>query len=186
MKLLLLALALIMAGCTPATEPLNVTPRSDVPATIAVASRLVQPDERADPPQPGMPAPDFTYRMNDGSTQSLSMLRGRKVVLNFWATWCEPCRAEMPDLQRLADARSADLTVLGVNKDQELDPILSFLPEVPVRYTLIANPDGDISERYGVRSLPMTYFINSDGSVAAMHIGFMDYTEMERQVANLR
>jgi thiol-disulfide isomerase/thioredoxin len=185
MKLLVAVLLLCtLAACTVGAEPIRVTPRSDVPATIAVVSQMAEP--KGNPPQPGEAAPEFSYSMNDGSARSLSMLRGRKMILNFWATWCEPCRAEMPDLQRLADTHQADLVVLGINKDQELDQILSFLPEVPVRYTLIANPKGDISERYGIRSLPMTYFINSDGSVAHVRIGFMEYAEMEQLLAELR
>lgn len=169
----------------PAPTPGNTSAASPaVPPTIAVESRLL---DRGSPaiPSPGQVAPDFVYTFTDGTMQRLSDLRGRRVLLNFWATWCGPCEEEMPDLQRLANERS-DVTVLAINKLELVEAIVPFAQERGLTLTLIANPDGDISERYGAKNIPISYFINSDGSVGSRHLGIMTYETMMEQIERLK
>jgi thiol-disulfide isomerase/thioredoxin len=120
----------------------------------------------------GDTAPDFEYRTADGAVHRLSDLRGKVVVVNFWATWCGPCRQEMPDLQRVADGEQA--VVLGVNKLEAPEAIGPYAGEVGVRFTLVADRSGDIPERYGVRNLPTSFFIRPDGTVSDWRLGAMD------------
>ena len=164
--LLLFALALAACGGQPAPAPLTVDPGN---AVITTESRLL--DRGFGKLAPGDLAPDFSFTMPDGSTQKLSDLKGRPVLLNFWATWCLPCVEEMPELERAYTAEGSDLAVLAVNRNELPDAIARFAPKVSVTFPLIANIDGAIGDRYGVTSLPTTYFINRDGTISAAQIG---------------
>jgi thiol-disulfide isomerase/thioredoxin len=137
-------------------------------------------------PREGEAAPDFRYTMAGGHAHQLSELRGRVVLVNFWATWCAPCKEEMPDLQRLADEYGDAVTVLGVNKLESLEAIGPFVRQMGVTFTLLGNPEGDISERYGAKNIPLTYFVRPDGTIGAVHIGVMTYDEAKAQVDLLR
>jgi len=180
----LLVVILALAGCggqrgsSPATDRVPV----DIPPGIAIESRMI--DRGGGLPAPGDPAPDFAFTFAGGETRRLSDLRGAKVVLNFWATWCAPCEEEMPDLQRI-DARD-DVVVLGVNRLELPDVIIPFARERNLTFTLIANPDGDIAERYGAKNIPISYFINSDGTINHRQIGIMSFEMMQDQVERLR
>lgn len=166
----LLALAALLAACAQPDAPASLGAATAAPGSvIAAESRLL--DEGSGRPAVGDPAPDFSYSLGDGTAVRLSDLRGRPVVLNFWATWCIPCVDEMPELQRAADASGGDLVVLAVNRNETRDAIARFTGRVSVRFPLITNTSGDISERYGVTNLPTTYFINSDGTIAARQLG---------------
>jgi thiol-disulfide isomerase/thioredoxin len=166
----LLALALsACGGAAPAIGPA-------VPHTIAQESKLVDTTAPVDLPQVGQVAPDFQYTMADGSTHLLSQLRGKKVLVNFWATWCGPCRSEMPDLQKALGETGDSVVVLGVNKAQELKEIAPFADELRISFPLIANPAGDIAGRYGAQNLPTSYFINSDGTIGLKKTGVMNYS----------
>jgi thiol-disulfide isomerase/thioredoxin len=185
-----LALALValcvwmLTGCgSGAATPAPVIP-AGLPATVAVSSEMAATGGGV--PLAGERAPDFTYRMVDGDVRSLSALRGRKVLVNFWATWCVPCKEEMPDLQRLADEYGERVAVLGVNKLEALEAIGPFAADLGITFTLVANPEGDIAQRYGAKNLPTTYFINSDGTVGAVHIGVLTYDEAKAEIKRLR
>jgi thiol-disulfide isomerase/thioredoxin len=172
---------LLLAGCgtsTPAQIP------ADLPPSVAVRSELI--GEAGAPPAPGEMAPDFRYTMPDGTVRTLAELRGRKVLVNFWATWCAPCKEEMPDLQRIADEYGETVQVVGVNKLEALEAIGPFANDLDVRFTLVANPEGDISDGYAARNLPLTYFINSDGTIGHVQIGVITYDEAKSQVDRLR
>ena len=131
-------------------------------------------------------APDFSYRLPDGTTQRLSDLRDKQVILNFWATWCGPCIEEIPLLQQTAHANAGTLLVLGVNKLEEPVTIAAFAEKTGVTFPLVANLSGDISVRYGARLLPMTYFINSDGTISAIEIGALDAAKITARLKAMR
>ncbi len=181
-QILLLVAVIILAGCSGQSARPQVSGGS---STIAVESQLVDSTVGSGLPLGGEKAPDFQYTMADGSVRKLSDLRGKKVLINFWATWCEPCRAEMADIQRIANERD-DLVVLGVNKLEQIDVIVPFARELGVSFLLIANPKGDISERYGANNIPLSYFINSDGTVGVRQLGIMDYDKIQRRLSALQ
>lgn len=177
----LLTIALAACGAsqpapTPSIEAKNVT--------IASESALI--DTGSARPNDGEIAPDFSYTLADGSVHKLSELRGKHVLLNFWATWCMPCREEMPELQQAADEHSDNLVVLAVNRNEAPEAITKFGSEVGVRFTLIANISGNISERYGATSLPITYFINSDGTISSRQLGALSTEALTKHLGTLQ
>ena len=174
--LVLGSLALALSACAGANGGAAATAGPAVAHTIAPASKLLDDSAPADIPQVGQPAPDFQYTMMDGSTHTLAQLRGKKVLINFWATWCGPCRSEMPDLQKALGEAGDAVVLLGVNKAQELKEIGPFADELRISFPLIANPAGDIAGRYGAQNLPTSYFINSDGTIGLRKTGVMNYT----------
>jgi peroxiredoxin len=121
----------------------------------------------------GEPVPDFRLDTPDGAELRLSDFRGQAVVLNFWATWCAPCRAEMPDLQALHDEHAAtgDLTVVAIDLQESGDSVTSFAEELELTFPLALDRSGDVAERYGLIGLPGTFFIDVDGILRARALG---------------
>ena len=121
-------------------------------------------------------APDFEVKTIDGGTIRLSELRGQTVVLNFWASWCSPCRAEMPEFQQLWEERAprGDLTVLAVNflREDSVPDATRFARELELTFPVAFDtPEGDIGRRYAVRGLPATFFIDREGVVRDAQLG---------------
>lgn len=179
---LVLLLGLAACGAAPAAVP------ADLPANIAVDSRLLDSSEAAAGvlPEVGEEVPEFQFTEANGTTVKLSELRGKRVLINFWATWCGPCRAEMPDLERARQQYGDDVVILGVNKLEALEQIKPFAEELKVGFKLIANPEGDISERYGAKNIPITYFVNRDGTIGHRRLGVMNYEFISEQIEKLR
>jgi cytochrome c biogenesis protein CcmG/thiol:disulfide interchange protein DsbE len=126
-------------------------------------------------PSVGMLAPDF--ELTDavtGEKVRLSSLRGRPVWLNFWASWCEGCREEMPLIQQNYDARRGDgLAVIGINVQESATAALEFTRERGFNWTFVLDSDGKVTDRYYVNGLPFHVFIERDGTVAAIHPGII-------------
>ncbi|PKN81271.1 MAG: thiol:disulfide interchange protein [Chloroflexi bacterium HGW-Chloroflexi-9] len=122
----------------------------------------------------GQRAPDFSLvRADTGETLSLSDLRGKTVIVNFWATWCPPCRAEMPDLQGAYDERLAagDLVILGVNEEEGAEQVQRFIAEFGLTFPVVLDKDAAVRRRYNVPGLPATFFIDRDGIIRARSYG---------------
>jgi cytochrome c biogenesis protein CcmG/thiol:disulfide interchange protein DsbE len=128
------------------------------------------------PPAPiiGHPAPAFSLQTVDGQPLALADLAGQPVILNFWATWCLPCRAEMPELQRLHERLvEAGLVVLGVNQAEQLPAVTSYRQELGIDFPSVVDPRLGVSRQYGVNSLPTTFFIDRVGVIRDIFIGPM-------------
>lgn len=125
-------------------------------------------------PQVGYRAPDFTLDRLDGGDVTLSDLRGQVVVVNFWATWCPPCRAEMPDLQRAYEERKGEgLTILAVNttfQDSELSAA-QFVQDLALDLPILLDRSGEMSRSYELRAMPTTLFIDRQGIVREVILG---------------
>ena len=138
--------------------------------------------------RPKIPAPDFTLTDQFGNTHTLEDYRGKTIFLNFWATWCPPCRAEMPDIQALYENREEEgenaLVVLGVaapNYGQETDAegIAAFMEENGYTYPVLMDEDGALTAAYGIYSYPTTFMIDREGNVFGYVSGQLTMEMME-------
>ncbi|PZN06264.1 MAG: alkyl hydroperoxide reductase [Bacillota bacterium] len=136
----------------------------------------------------GTPAPDFELQDVTGRTVRLSDYRGKVVFLNFWATWCPPCREEMPEIQRLVDKGVPDLVVLGVNTSDPATPaeVKAFMERNGFTWRVPYDAGSRVARIYRVVYLPTSYFIGPDGIVWAKYIGPMSLPVMESYVERAR
>lgn len=116
-------------------------------------------------------APDFTLTALDDTSYTLSELRGRWVLVNFWATWCEPCKREMPLFQQLAEAHADTLTVLAINQREDAAAVAAFGDEYGLSFPLLLNPDDATVMAYQVIGLPQTLIVNPSGEVVFRQFG---------------
>lgn len=125
--------------------------------------------------RPGNVAPDFEFSDFDGRRSRLSEFRGGPLALNFWASWCIPCRAEMPDLEAALDRyEPRGLAIIGVNYGESYKTARRFLDEVGVALTAFAfDPDQDVVRRYAIEGMPTTYFLDRDGVITRVVTGVL-------------
>jgi len=123
-------------------------------------------------------APNFTLTDLDGARKSLSDMRGKVVLLTFWATWCAPCRHEMSQIEALWEQyRNHGFTVLAVNVDRgNISGIRDFIRQRNLSFPSVLDPDGTVRNTYGVRALPTTYLIGRDGKIIGRIIGERDWS----------
>lgn len=145
----------------------------------------------APPPSPrqGFSAPDFTLDAWGGGQVSLSELRGKAVLINLWASWCPPCRAEMPAIERVYQMyQDQGFVVLGVNttnQDREADAV-RFVQEFNLTFPILFDRSGSVSARYGLRALPTTFFVDRKGVIQEVVIGGpMSETSIQTRVKSL-
>ncbi len=134
------------------------------------------------------PAPDFTLRGPDGRNLRLGEQRGQVVLVNFWASWCGPCRQEMPQLNRLYDKyRSAGLVMLGVNIDDDARVGAATAQRWGVRFPVLLDEQKAVTRLYDLGSMPATVLIDRDGRVRYLHRGWRDGADelYERQIREL-
>lgn len=132
-------------------------------------------------PSKGSIAPDFMWQ-EGGKTVSLSSYRGKKpVFVNFWGTWCPPCKAEMPEMQKLYSANKDILEIIGVSMAPRDWPqqVLRFVNNSPYSWKFVHDGDYSIAQRYGVMSIPSSYFIDKNGVIQAVHVGAMTGSMMQ-------
>ncbi len=156
------------------TQPVfnwSQSPLTDSPATVGAA------------------APDFELLDRSGQAVRLSDFQGKAVVVNFWASWCPPCREEMPALQTIA-SKYADqgLVVLGINTSfsDSRDEALQFMDELGLTFPILFDETGEVTEKtFGVIGLPVTFWIKPDGSIHSIHVGPATLADMTDQAAQL-
>lgn len=126
--------------------------------------------------RPGTPPPAFTGPTLDGRLLSLSDLRGRVVVINFWASWCAECRPEMPVLETLhRELASRGLAIVGINAREQTRAIERYATQLGLTFPLVRDPAGKNSDRYGVIGLPTTFVVGRDGRAVAFVVGARDW-----------
>ena len=159
---IILASGLLITGCT--TESGN-------PATATV----------------GQVAPDFTLQNLDGKSVSLSDFRGTPVLLNFWATWCGPCRFEMPFLQEIYDEQSErGFVLLTVNIAESPTKVADFMTELDLSLPVLLDARSEISKVYGITAIPTSFLIDKDGVIQKRIIGaFSSAAEIESELSEI-
>ena len=140
-------------------------------------------------PKP-VPAPPFTLADMDEEEHSLEDLRGKVILLNFWATWCPPCRREMPSMERLYQKLSGDnFTVIAINQMEDPDHVFAYTGQLDVdpTFTILYDTDSKVSNSFDVKGLPTTYLIDKQGNIRYRAIGGreFDHPEVEKQIMEL-
>jgi len=136
-------------------------------------------------PQKGFRAPDLTLLNLEGQEVSLSDFRGKLVLVNFWATWCSPCRQELPAIQAQYESTD-DLVVLGVNFQEGADEVRPFVTEAGLTFPVLLDETGRATLIYRVRGLPTSFLVDADGLIAAVHVGPMTARQLASYVAQAR
>ncbi len=129
-------------------------------------------------------APDFEFSTFDGERMRLSDLRGQPVFLNFWASWCGPCRQEMPNMQTMLEKySSAKLVVLAMNNGESIAPAQRFLDRIEVQLSEFGyDPTAQVVKKYQVTGLPVSYFIDANGVITRVVAGELSFNVMESSV----
>ncbi|HSB52656.1 MAG TPA: TlpA disulfide reductase family protein [Dissulfurispiraceae bacterium] len=139
----------------------------------------------AGPPSPfdveklsGQAAPDFALQDLEGNTVSLSSFKGKVVFLNFWATWCPPCKDELPSIEKLHNLmKQKGLVVLAVSIDKSPEKVRDFLKQHPVSFRVLMDKNASASRSFKVFSLPMTFIIDKRGVLIEKHFGEKDWSK---------
>lgn len=135
-------------------------------------------DQTLTPMQDRPAAPEFDLKDPEDRPQRLEDYRGKAVILNFWATWCPPCREEMPSMQRAHEAVSGDgIAVVAINVGEDADTILQFLTNYPVEFPLPMDLDSRVVQSYPVKGLPTTFVIDPQGRLAYVATGGREWDD---------
>jgi len=135
-------------------------------------------------PKVGSIAPPFELADPSGERVSLEGLRGKPLILNFWATWCPPCRAEMPDLQAFYERnREVGLVVIGIDHGEDAKAVNEFEPRIT--YSVLLDKDKEVSRKYHIFGLPSSFFIDRDGIIRTVWPGFMNAEIIEKNAAKI-
>ena len=158
---------LVVQGCTPSSQSIT----SDGQEATAVVNA-------------GESAPDFTLVDLEGNQVSLSDFRGKTVFVNFWATWCPPCRAEMPEIEAIyQEYKDKDVVVIGVDILESEDVVRQFVEQGGYSWTFVLDTTGEVTASYNITAIPTSLFIDKDGIIQAVNIGAMTKRAMENKLA---
>lgn len=148
--------------------------------TLALPGAAIEPGKGLTE-MPGHPqAPAFELEDIDGKVHRLSDYRGKVLIVNFWATWCPPCRAEMPSMERAwKKTRKEGIVVLAINVGEDADTIFQFTADYPVTFPLLMDQDSEVVGPWGVRGLPTTYVVDPQGRIIYRAIGGREWDDPE-------
>ncbi len=170
------ALVLLLAdiGCNGGGDAVT---ESDAPPAGSAAA--CDPDAK--------PATDFTMKDLEGADVKLSSYKGKIVLVNFWATWCVPCKAEIPDFIELQDAYADDVQFLGISVDDKVEDLKPYVAEYKMNYpVLLGLGRTDVEEAYGpLFGIPQTFVINREGLICKKHAGISTKEKFEREIKAL-
>lgn len=182
----LIALA-VLAGCAPGTTPdaASGSTTAEEPAPVAPAPRCEElPDQPAAAGQDALP-PLTLSCLGPGPAVSLDQLTGRPTLVNLWATWCLPCREEMPLLQDAFIEHGQQVRFLGVDTQDSPEAAASFVADFQIGYPHALDPDGELLQQLGVRGLPVTLAIDGDGRIVDRVVGQLDAQELQHLMETL-
>ncbi len=137
-------------------------------------------------PNIGSPAPNFALKDLDGNMIYLEETLGKVVLLNFWATWCGPCRVEMPFFERTyAEFKDEDFVVLAVDFDEPIEAVRAFKEELNLNFPILLDPGGEVQRTYRVLGYPTSVLIDREGLIHAIHVGIMTEAQLDDYLGEL-
>lgn len=134
-------------------------------------------------------APDFELLTLEGETVRLSDYRGQRVFVNFWATWCPPCRAEMPDMQKLYAEQDVPVEILAVNltsTEKNKENVKNFVADFDLTFSILMDTNSAVADKYKVQAYPTSYMIDSEGRISFVAPGAMNQELMAREVKKMK
>ncbi|MDD3705761.1 MAG: redoxin domain-containing protein [Clostridiaceae bacterium] len=130
---------------------------------------------------------DFSLEDLNGNKVDLSSFKGKKIFLNFWATWCPPCKAEMPDIEKLyQETKDSDLVILAVNVGEDKKTAQNFMNANKYNFTVLLDVTGEVSRLYQVTGIPTSYFIDTEGFLEDGITGGISLESMKEYISNLK
>jgi len=165
-------------------DPVEVKPVEAEPATDV--QTFAPPPDMSIAPYVDNTAPDFTLTQLNGEPLTLSNFRGKPTLVNFWASWCPPCRKELPALQNAYTTYSDKIGFIAVDVKEDVSTVTSFIESMKLDFPIVLDPNGEISNiMYEVRGIPTTVFVDANGVVAARHVGPLDEAMIDEYLAPL-
>lgn len=125
-------------------------------------------------PKIGSPIPTFELPDSDGKVIKSKDYLGKPLIINFWATWCAPCKLEMPLLQKMAQRYDKELSLVGVNFEESKDIVVQYIHQNNIDIQVLLDEPGKIADAFGVHAFPVTFFVDKDGVLRSMHFGQLD------------
>lgn len=154
-------------------------------ALVAVGCKTSSEEGVREAPEVGAFAPAFALSNTDGNNVSLTDYRGQVVLINFWATWCPPCRQEMPTIHDRYQQYDGDLVVLAVDYAEPADQVAAFQEQMGLTFNVLLDLQGSVSDQYRIQGYPTSVFVNELGVIEIMHIGLMTENQLDDYLADM-
>jgi thiol-disulfide isomerase/thioredoxin len=189
----LILLTMLLGACSARSTPSTASADGDTITLAALpagvgrgfpTAKIDRLDNRGADLDEGQAPPNFRLVLDDGRHLNLHDLHGRPILINFWATWCGPCRLEMPEIVAVTQA-NPDLIVLAVNVQETMEQIRPFAEEFQMQLPVIRDPDGELRTLYAVRGMPTSIFIDRDGKIFTIWAGMLTVDLLQKIVADL-
>lgn len=190
-KILGVAIIVVLAGIVlfnyvqNKEESVLDTPNSNISDEMNAKGGMITSKKKGETLEVGNPAPDFELNTLSGDKLILTDLRGKKVILNFWATWCPPCREEMPEMQKFYNDTKSDVEIVAVNltnSEKNKEDVKEYIDKYGYTYPIPLDGKGKVRNTYQVIAVPTTYFIDEEGKIIKIHPGPMNYELMEEAI----
>jgi peroxiredoxin len=140
-------------------------------------SAFAYSEQSLTPYKGAQPAPDFELVDVDGDKHRLSDYRGKPLIINFWATWCPPCREEMPSMNRAWSKVKDDVSMLAINVGEDEDTIFIFSADYPIDFPVLLDRSGDVIREWPVKGLPTTFVLDREGNIRYMAVGAREWDD---------
>jgi len=185
------AIAILIVMLAPGADNFSAPPAANSKGNLTGSPNTPEEDAAADAKAAGKAAPlNFTLKDMNGVDVKLASFKGKPIVMNFWATWCGPCRAEIPSLVELQKAYSEegkDVVILGISVDDPVEKLKPYASQMKMNYpVLVGNGRDDVQDAFGpLWGIPVTVFIDREGRIAKKHSGIASKEQFEQEIKAL-